>query len=152
MSFSLKELSCIASLSGRFCSKLRQDHFNTAKTISQEPQQPEEHHPEVALDGCHAIKEYCLFLKHYAGSDAKYSHTSEAAKEQQAHTDHWQPHRAMNTAGQAQQIYRPVTSIPFTSETHNGSISSSTCSPHQWLYGEANKPLNTIQQTCTFLS
>jgi len=70
--FSQKELSCTFFLSGRFCSKLRKDHLNAAKTIPQEPQQPEKPHPCAALDRCRTMEEYCPFLKRHAGRDAKY--------------------------------------------------------------------------------
>lgn len=140
MSFSLKELSCIASLSGRFCWKLRLDHFNTTKTISQEPQQLEKHHPQVALDGCHAMKEYCLVLKHHAESDAKYFPYVKGWK--RAAGTHWS---LTTTQGRAHS--RTSTANVQTCDTHllhfkmhDGSISRSTHSPHQRLYGEANNP------------
>lgn len=44
-----KLLSCTFSLPGRFYSKLREDHLSAAKTIPQEPQQPEKRHPRAAL-------------------------------------------------------------------------------------------------------
>lgn len=74
--------------------------------------------------------------------------TSEAAKEQQAHTDHQQPHRAMHMAGQAQQIYKPGTLIPFTSEMHMMAVFQGA---HVALIS-AFMERQTIQQTCTFLS
>lgn len=43
---------------------------------------------------------------------------SEAVKQQQARTNHRQLYRAMHTAGQAQQMYKPVAPVPFTSEMH----------------------------------
>lgn len=151
MSSSLKELSCLASLSGRFCSKLRQDHSNTAKTISQETQQPEKHHCQAALDRCHAMKEYCLVLKHCAGSNAKYflylGGCKRAAGTHRSSTT-TQGHNHNHTAGQAQQTYKPVTPIPFSSEMHMMGV-----------FPEAHVALSssfmerqTIQQTCTFLS
>lgn len=141
MSFSLKELSCLASLSERFCSKLRQDHFSTAKTISQDTQQPEKHHSQVALHRCHAMKEYCLVLKHYAARNAKYFPYLRGCE--RAAGTHWSP-----TTTQGHAHGRTSTANVQTCDTHplhfknahDGSISRSTRSPQQQLYGEANNP------------
>lgn len=76
------------------------------------------------------------------------SQASEAVQEQQAHINHRQPHWAMHTAGQAQQIYKPGTPIPFTSEMHVMGVFQAA---HVALISGFMER-QTIQHTCTFLS
>lgn len=108
-----------------------------------------------ALDRHHTMEEYCLFLKHHAGRDAKYLSPRclrgcETAAGTHRSSGTVQGHAHGRTSAATVQT-RGTRSLQFGT-ARGVNISSSTRYPHQRLSREAKKPLNTTQRPRTFLS